>query len=90
MLTIQQRIVALIIGRSLLTMDQNATHAGPDFIGSLPPPAGVIPDFIDSPTNQAGPIIVGVLGLFSTTVCVWVRVWTKVRITRKVEWEDCK
>ena len=90
MLSIQQRIVALTTGPPLLTMDENATHAGLDLIGGLPPPAGVISDFIDSHTNQADSIIVGDLGLFLTTLCVWIRVWTKVRITKKVEWEDCK
>ena len=90
MLSIQQKIVALTIGRSLLTMDQNATHASPEFVGGLPPPPGVIPNVIDAPKIQAVSIIVGSLGFFLTTVCVWVRVWTKVRIIKKVEWEDCK
>lgn len=71
-------------------MDQNATHASPDIIGGLPPPPGVIPNFIDPPKNQVGVIVVGILGLLLTTVCVWVRVWTKFRITKRIEWEDCK
>ncbi len=71
-------------------MDQNATHASPDIIGSLPPPPGVIPNFIDPPKTQAGIIVVVAVGLLLTTVCVCIRVWTKVRITKKVEWEDCK
>ena len=70
-------------------MDQNATDASPDFIGGLPPPPGVILDLIDPPKN-VGLIVVVFLGLILTTVCVWIRVWTKVRITKKVEWEDCK
>ena len=71
-------------------MDQNATHASPDSTGGLPPPPGVIPNPIDSPEKQGGLAILAVFGLFLTTVCVWVRVWTKVRIIKEVEWEDCK
>ena len=50
-------------GISLLTMDQNATDASPDIIGGLPPPPGVIPNFIDPPKNKAD----------TTAVATWLR-----------------
>lgn len=69
-------------------MDQNATHASPDSTWGLPPPPGVIPNPVYSPEKQGGLPVLAVFGLFLTTVCVWVRVWTKVRIIKEVEWED--
>ena len=58
--------------------------------GGLPPPPGVVPNFINPPSEQPVIITVQVLCLVSSTAFVAARVYTKARILRTLGWDDCE
>ena len=67
------------------------TQETPNSIWELPalaPPEGVVPNFVD-PENLAYTSLWIVL-LVIATVFVWVRMYTKIRITKKANLEDCE
>lgn len=56
--------------------------------GGLPPPPGVILNFIDPFSLQAGIIANAVLCLVLTTISSVLRAYTKLFIIKSSEWED--
>lgn len=71
-------------------MAQSFVTNGEKPVGGLAPPPGVTPNFINPMNNQKLAFVVGGIGLALSTTCVWIRMWTKSRITKHTEWEDCK
>lgn len=56
---------------------------------AMKPPTGVKPDF-NHPANKQGYFILTfVLTVAVSTLAIIIRMYTKVRIIRKVGWEDC-
>jgi hypothetical protein len=60
----------------------------PNTTPALAPPEGVIPNLIDPYTRQ--PILIGTATacLTLTTLCILVRLYTKVRILKSLDIED--
>ena len=60
-------------------------------MGALPPPAGTVPNFVDPPSLQGGVIAVLVVALTVTTLCIGLRVASRLadRFTN-AGWDDCK
>lgn len=55
----------------------------------LTPPPGIIPNFIN-PTNETGTnIAANTICLAIATICLFIRMYTKVFLV-KYGWEDCK
>ncbi|RDL31332.1 uncharacterized protein BP5553_09541 [Venustampulla echinocandica] len=65
---------------------ENSTQ--PKIIGSLPPPPGVVPNFIDPPDQTTSLVIVHAICLFLVTCCVAMRLYTRQFITGKYGWDD--
>ena len=58
--------------------------------GGLPPPPGVKPDFVHPYTVQPFIKLCLALCIGLSTVFVWLRMYTKLFITRTPAWEDCE
>lgn len=56
---------------------------------SLAPPKGVAPNFVDPDNFHVWFIATAVPCLTFSTFAVGTRIYTKLFITRKTEWEDC-
>lgn len=57
---------------------------------ALKPPPGIVPDFDGPFTLEPYSITTCALCIGLTTTLVLARMYTKVRIVKKVLWEDCK
>lgn len=58
--------------------------------GGLPPPPGVIPNFIDPYSKAWYSILTIVVCLTLTTLLIGIRICTKFLITKSHGWEDCE
>lgn len=61
-------------------------------IGELPgmePPLGEVPNLINPPTMENINLLCQVSCLTLSTVCVLIRMYTKIYIIRSHGWEDC-
>jgi len=57
---------------------------------ALAPPDGIVPNLIN-PDNQTGCYILTiVICVTFSSLAVLARLYTKLRIARKIGWEDCK
>ena len=56
----------------------------------LPPPEGVIPNFVDPPTLEHVQIAATVVCLTLAVFTTVLRMYTKVFIIKAIGWEDCK
>ena len=54
------------------------------------PPAGVIPDFQDAYTLRPYWNVTIALGVFTTSIMLFLRLYTKIVIVKKCRWEDCR
>lgn len=69
----------------------STTTTNPLLGPGLEPPPGVIPNFTNPPDTQRTAFIVTlVLCLSVTSVFVPLRLYTKLFIVKKPQWEDCK
>ena len=60
-------------------------------MGALPPPPGITPNFADPPSLQGGVIAVLVVALTVTTLCIGLRVASRLADRFKnAGWDDCK
>lgn len=57
---------------------------------ALTPPPGIVPNFVDPPSQSYAIIIAIVFFLVSTTPFVLVRLYTRYYINQKLWWDDCK
>ncbi len=55
---------------------------------ALAPPRGVKPNFVD-PSNLSHPEL-AVLQLTVATLVVWMRIYTKIRVLKRILTEDCE
>ena len=56
----------------------------------LKPPPGILPNFVDPPSQFERNIAVNSLCLIIATICVFIRAYTRICIMRSYGWEDCK
>lgn len=56
----------------------------------LAPPPGQVPNLKDPPNERTTMIVVYTVYLLLTTVAVFIRMYTKAFIARRVEVEDCE
>ena len=56
---------------------------------ALTPPPGVIPDFQDPFTLRPYWIVTAALGLLVPGFFLALRLYTKIKIVKKLRWEDC-
>ena len=77
-----QRIYSIAIksGQPLVNMDR----------GWIPPPSGVVPDFRHQPENDRRLLACVIVFFLLSTVCVSLRLYARVFITRSLGWDDCK
>lgn len=54
----------------------------------LKPPPGVLPNFIDPPSQSAANLACNITCLTVATICVAIRMYTRLVITRSHGWED--
>ena len=59
-----------------------------EMLGALPPPPGITPNFVNPPSTQTTIIAIMVACLVVTTVCVALRLYTKLYVLQKLGWED--
>ena len=55
---------------------------------ALVPPPGVIPDFVHPHSDGSVVIVVGAILLAIMLVAIAVRAYSKICISRKVDWDD--
>ena len=61
------------------------------WIGALPPPPGIEPNFIDPPSQQNGNIALHTVLLSLATIFVSIRIYTRIWITKlDLGVEDCQ
>ena len=71
-------------------MSLTSTSVPPTMVGGLPPPPGVVPNFVD-PYSLADPIrAVGIFCMVLTTLTTVIRLYTKFCIIKSHGWADCK
>lgn len=56
----------------------------------LLPPSGVVSNFSNPYSDEDAIITTLALCLTASTLLVWTRLYTKLFISKHVEWEDCK
>lgn len=57
---------------------------------ALEPPSGINPDFVTPASLRKFDILGQTICLVLSTLFVWMRMYTKVRLTKSAGWEDCK
>lgn len=57
---------------------------------AMAPPPGIIPNYVDPPNLEKEFYIDLILCLTISVLVVSMRMWTKARLVRKVQIEDCK
>jgi hypothetical protein len=57
---------------------------------ALAPPPGVVPNFVDPPTNRTAIFGVFVTCLVIMTLAVAIRMYTKIFMLKKLAVEDCE
>lgn len=57
---------------------------------AMAPPPGIIPNYVDPPNLEKEFYIDLILCLTISVLVVSMRMWTKARLLRKVQIEDCK
>ena len=59
-------------------------------MGALKPPPGVIPHFNDPGKQQTPHKAFAIIVIMLPTIFVGLRLWTKLRISKDMGWDDCK
>ena len=58
--------------------------------GALTPPPSITPHFYAFGKQQMTNILVAVIFITLPTIFVGLRLWTKLRISKDMGWDDCK
>ncbi|KAK5633635.1 hypothetical protein RRF57_009349 [Xylaria bambusicola] len=59
--------------------------------GALPPPPGIVPDFVNPPSQRDGNIALHTVLLSIVTIFVSIRIYTRIWITKlSLGLEDCQ
>lgn len=53
------------------------------------PPTGVIPNFIDPPTQENLPRIFTYITLPPMAIALFLRFYTRIAVTHNLGWDDC-
>ena len=59
-------------------------------MGALTPPPSVVPHFDDFGKQETPLVVFAIIGLTLPTTFVGLRLWTKLRISKDMGWDDCK
>lgn len=62
----------------------------PDMVGAMPPPPGVVPDFVSPVSRAKMDTILHAICLAVVTVFLVLRIYTRKFISRWLSWDDCK
>jgi hypothetical protein len=57
---------------------------------ALPPPPGVQPNFVNSPSHEPTITVLDAVSFSLVLVAVGVRIFVRARITKIWGWDDCK
>lgn len=57
---------------------------------AMTPPPGVQPNFIDPPNFANTALVVELIFLILSTLAVIIRAYTKLRVNKKLDLEDCE
>jgi hypothetical protein len=77
--------------RSFVTMVPHGNFPNSNLeMPALAPPPGVVPNFIDPPTNRSAIFAVFITCLVIMTLAVTIRMYTKILMLKKLAIEDCK
>lgn len=58
--------------------------------GALEPPPGITPNFVNPVSMRKYDVLGQSMCLTVSTLLVWMRMYSKVRLIKSTEWEDCK
>ena len=58
--------------------------------GALEPPPGITPNFVDPISLKKYDICGQTVCLTISTLAVWMRMYSKLRLIKAVGWEDCE
>ena len=73
-------------------MDQALTNITPAQLASIPagpPPPGVIPNFVNPPSDGYILIVVGSLLMTVMFLLATLRFYTKIFVVKNTTWDDC-
>ena len=59
-------------------------------IGALPPPPGVVPNFVDPVNHMKNAIALHTIMLSAVTLCISIRVYARYHIQKELGLDDCK
>lgn len=59
-------------------------------MGALTPPPGIIPHFNEPGGQQIQLLAFAIIDITLPTIFVGLRLWTKLRISKDMGWDDCK
>ena len=71
-------------------MASNPSSMDYAYTGALTPPPGITPHFYAFGKEQRTIIVVAVTFITLPTIFVGLRLWTKLRISKDMGWDDCK
>lgn len=58
--------------------------------GAIEPPPGITPNFVDPTSMRKYDVFGQSVCLAVSTMLVWMRMYSKLRLIKSVGWEDCK
>lgn len=58
--------------------------------GAIVPPPGITPNFVDPVSMRKYDVFGQTVCLVVSTLLVWMRMYSKLRLIKSVGWEDCK
>ena len=71
-------------------MASNSSSIDHANMGALTPPPGITPHFNDFGEQQTPLVVFAIIGITLPTTVVGLRLWTKLRISKDMGWDDCK
>jgi hypothetical protein len=69
---------------------QQTSSMATEPVGAMPPPPGVVANFVNPPNQLAGNLALHIVCLSLVTMCMAMRVYTRTRINRFIWWDDRK
>ena len=71
-------------------MASNPSSIDYAYTGALTPPPSIMPHFYAFDGKQTTIIAISVIFITLPTIFVGLRLWTKLRISKDMGWDDCK
>lgn len=59
-------------------------------VPAIDPPPGVIPNFVNPESRMQGLIVTAICFTVIAGICVCLRMYTRMFLTRSVGWDDCE